>query len=121
MVANWIVNASLGLTAFLFTYYFSLQNNTWQTALFRAGIGFLLFFILGIILRFILHQIISKKNPELSQKQNTVEESSPETERTNHVEEVPMAEPVFQSIPLDSLHTREEGKDPERVAHTIRT
>jgi hypothetical protein len=121
MVANWGINAILGLTAFLFTYFFSLVNNTWQTSISRAGIGFLLFFILGYIFRFVLYQIALKKTLDLIQKKSREEESKQEEKRKSHVEEVTMDEPSFQAIPLRSLHNGEDAKDPEKVASTIRT
>lgn len=121
MVANWGINAILGLTAFLFTYFFSLVNNTWQTSISRAGIGFLLFFILGYIFRFVLYQIALKKTLDLIQKKSREEENKQEEKRKSHVEEVTMDEPSFQAIPLRSLHNGEDAKDPEKVASTIRT
>jgi hypothetical protein len=101
MAGNWRVNAMLGITAFLFTYFFSLVNNTWLTSLFRAGIGFLIFFIFGFFLRFVVnHQIVSKKNPG--------EEFSPKVEREKKIDEEAIDDPLFQALPLHSLH---KGKD----------
>jgi hypothetical protein len=109
MAGNWGFNAFLGLTAFFFTYFFSYTNNTWQTSSFRAGIGFLFFFVLGYIFRFVLQQIGSKKNTGLITNQNMGERSIPKAKQKNQVEEEPIDEPSFQAMPLQSLHNGEDG------------
>lgn len=109
MAGNWRVNAMLGITAFLFTYFFSFVNNTWVTSLFRAGIGFLIFFIFSFFLRFVVHhQIVSKKNTGIIQEQNAGEDSSPKMEQEKKIDEQPIADPLFQALPLHALH---KGKD----------
>jgi hypothetical protein len=85
---NWKVNLSLGLTASVFTFIFSIENNTWLTSLMRAGLGFLLFFVLAYLLRFFICLISSKK---LKNNQKTVVKDQEEADS-------------FQSISLDSLH-----------------
>jgi uncharacterized membrane protein YraQ (UPF0718 family) len=121
MLANWRVNGILGITALFFTYFFSLVYNTWQTSLFRAGIGFIFFFVLGYSLRFVLQQIGSNKNSDLTLKENMGEVSNPEVEQKNQVEEASMVESSFHAIPLHSLHNGENEKDPTNIRHTIRT
>jgi uncharacterized membrane protein YraQ (UPF0718 family) len=108
MAGNWGVNAILGLTAFICTYLFSYSNNTWQTALFRAGMGFLLFFVFGYIFRYILQQIESKKKKEFIQKQNMDEGTTPEKDQKNEADEEQIGESSFQSIPLQALHNGED-------------
>ncbi|WP_251554681.1 hypothetical protein [Neobacillus muris] len=57
----------LGFTAFVISFFVSLLHNTWAMALFRSVIGFVLFFILGLVVRFILNQILPKMNPALEE------------------------------------------------------
>lgn len=111
MIAYLKVNAIIGCIVFLITGLFSLVNNTWQLSLFRAGIGFLLFFILGNLLSILLHQILSKNNTNSSQIQNVNEESNLRTEVKQLVEDIPLDEPSFQAIPLQSLHNGEEARN----------
>ncbi|MEH7505272.1 hypothetical protein V7152_25275 [Neobacillus drentensis] len=119
MAANWKLNTILGLTAFLLTFLFSFTKNTWQTSMFRASIGFLLFFVLGYMLSHVLDQMKIKKNSSSVHEPIAVDESNAETESQKQVEGV--LEESFQQIPLQALHKGENTKDPEEVAHTIRT
>jgi flagellar biosynthesis/type III secretory pathway M-ring protein FliF/YscJ len=119
MAANWKLNAILGLIPFLLTYLFSFTNNTWQTSMFRACIGFLLFFVLGYMIRLVLNQMKIKKNSSSVHEHIAVEESNAETEIKKYVEDV--LKESFQQISLQALHKGENTKDPEEVAQTIRT
>ncbi|WP_413300326.1 hypothetical protein AA0X95_18250 [Bacillus sp. 1P10SD] len=111
MVLNWKVNTMLGLTAFLLTYLFSFTNNTWQTAVFRASIGFVIFFVLGYILRVVLNQMSLKKATSQIEIQNTGEASYLDLELEVLGEAVLEEEsPSFQQIPLTALHN---GKNKE--------
>jgi hypothetical protein len=121
MVANWGVNAIFGLTAFLLTYFFSFANNTWQTSSLRGGIGFLLFFILGYMLRFLLYQIGLMTHLNLNHEQNSGEKSTPEAEQKNDLEEMQRGGPSFQPIPLHSLHNEKDPKNPEKIVDTFHT
>jgi hypothetical protein len=121
MIAKWRANVILGLSAFLFTYFLSLVNNTWKTSLIRASIGFLLFFILAYIVRLVLYQIGSNKNSCLNLDEKKVEGSNPDAESKNHLEEVSSGESSFHALPLHSLHNGTEANDPEKIANTIRT
>ncbi|MGG1399053.1 hypothetical protein ABE288_14800 [Bacillus salipaludis] len=120
MEGNWIVNIILGVAAFLLTYVFSIGNNTWQTSFFRSGIGFLLFFVFGYILRSVLHQISAMNTP------NRIEELGAEEEwdtsnKYNYDAEQSVEESSFQSVPLSSLHNGEGAKDPETIAQMIQS
>ncbi len=108
MIENWRVNAVLGLLAFIFTFTFSLINNTWITSLFRAGIGFIVFFIFAYILRIVMYQIISKKNADFLPKQNREKESSVESVSNTQIEDSSIDNQSFQAVTLQSLHN---GKD----------
>jgi len=119
MSVNWGVYGFIGLTASLFTYFFSYTNNTWQTSLFRAGMGFFLFFVLGIILQFIVHQVDSINNTARDQKQNSVDGKEQKTGSITHGE-VPMEEQSFQALSLDALQSTGNLKDPETIVNTIR-
>ncbi|HEY2420304.1 MAG TPA: hypothetical protein VGI04_02755 [Neobacillus sp.] len=121
MVANWRANASLGLSAFLLTYLFSQVNNTWKTSLFRAILGFLLFYILAYLFRFFLHQIDAKKNKDLNHESSIGENGSTEAEQINLLKDDSMDESSFQFLPLHSLHNGAGTNNPEKVADTIRT
>jgi uncharacterized membrane protein YraQ (UPF0718 family) len=112
MAASWRVNLFLGIISFLFTYLFSIENNTWQMSLFRAGIGFLLFFLLGYILRFLLHQIAAKKSTSLLEELNK-EEISGQNKIQNDVENGQSDDPSFQAITLGALHNGDNIKKPE--------
>jgi TM2 domain-containing membrane protein YozV len=70
------INVILGLTAFVITFLVSRVNNIINTSLFRSGIGFLVFFLIGYILRFVLYQIQIKKVPDITTDQPTQEMQS---------------------------------------------
>jgi uncharacterized membrane protein YraQ (UPF0718 family) len=121
MSVRWKVNGFMGLIVSLFTYLFSYPNNTWQTTLFRAGIGFLLFFVVGIILQFVLHQVNSKNNTDRDQKQNRLEETQAKSVANIQGGDIPLEEPSFQAFPLEALHSGGDEKDLEKTVQTIRT
>lgn len=103
----------------LITGLFSFVNNTWQLSLFRAGIGFLLFFLLGNILSFFLYQKVSKNESKNAQDQISNVKSNKSIEIKEKVEDLRLAEPldeivdepVFHAIPLQSLHNGEEASN----------
>jgi hypothetical protein len=105
MAANWKLNAFLGLTAFLLTYLFSYTNNMWQTSLFRAGIGFLVFFVLGYVVRLVLNKVKIKNTSSSIHEHHSVEGSYVEMEASRH--EGNEWEESFQQIPLNGLHKGE--------------
>lgn len=109
MVLNWKVNTIMGSVSFPLTFFFSISNNTWQTSILRAMIGFLIFFLLGYILRFVVGQT-SGKNPRNSSIQYS-EQHLGETLASVHekkIDEIIEEEQSFQHIPLGSLHKGEE-------------
>ncbi|MEH7076591.1 hypothetical protein [Neobacillus drentensis] len=118
MAANWKLNAILGFIAFLLTYLFSVTNNTWQTSMLRACLGFVLFFVLGYLLRFALNQMIIKQNLNAGQANNPTEESNTSPDMTNQVDVG--LEDAFQQIPLQSIHKGENTKVPEEISGMIR-
>lgn len=109
----------IGLIVALITGLFSFFNNTWQLSLFRAGIGFLLFFLLGNILSFFLYQKVSKSESKNARDQISNMKSNKSIEIKEKVEDLQLAEtldeivdePVFQAIPLQSLHNGEEASN----------
>ena len=119
MAANWKLNAILGLTSFLLTYLFSVTNNTWQTSMVRACIGFLLFFVLGYLLRFVLKQMKVKQNFSADQEFDTAVGSNTGPVMINQIDEGQAD--AFQQIPLQTLHKGENTKVPEEISGTIRT
>jgi len=123
MGVNWGVNGIIGLTVSLFTYYFSYTNNTWQTSLLRAVIGFLLFFVLSIVFQLVLQQVDTIKKTDRDEKQNHVDRASPKPEPEPLVQddEVIMEESSFQAFSLDALHSSDIPKDSEITVQTIRT
>lgn len=110
MISNLKVNIILGFITFLFTYLFSIVNNTWQTSLFRALLGFLLFFILGFIVLFILGLIGAKKQENSDDSLFKKGHLNEETVQKKNDEIELKSEPGFQSIGLDSLHNPGNGK-----------
>ena len=94
------------------------MNNTWQTSLFRAGIGFLLFFTVGYLLLFVLHQILQKK-VSLSSNDKVAEEGKPEFEQEKQLVEGPMDESAFQAIPLQALHSGDHQNPSEEAAAQV--
>ncbi|CRK80897.1 hypothetical protein [Neobacillus massiliamazoniensis] len=117
MARKWSMNIILGVAAFLLTYSFSIVNNTWPDSLFRAGIGFVLFFGFGFFFRFFIQQISSKKDSEHDQKK-TVAQKNPKIVQN---EDGPMKEAPFQAISLTKLHDELGTQDPEKIAQTIHT
>lgn len=110
MVANWGFNTGLGMTALILTFCFSWENNIWQTSLFRAAIGFILFFILGYLFQILLYWIGSKKELESL----LASEQVPNKNTTVNDDEAK----AFQPISLTSLHNEIVQ---EKVAQTVRT
>lgn len=109
MELNWKVNTLLGTTAFLLTYFFSITNNIWQTSILRAIFGFLFFFLIGYILRFLLSQMNVKKienNSNLIHEQFT--EDVLEQAQEELLGELDKEDILFQQIPLHSLHKGED-------------
>lgn len=118
MAGTWVVNLIFGISAFLFTYFFSIINNTWKTSASRGVIGFILFFVLGYFLRFVLNPKALGATPAPS---NKIEVNS-DTERLNMTNELEQVEDTpFQAISLQSLHRVVDSKDPKIIADTIRT
>jgi phosphotransferase system glucose/maltose/N-acetylglucosamine-specific IIC component len=111
MILNWKVNTIIGSAAFLLTFFFSIANNTWQTSIFRAIIGFLFFFLLSYIFRFIVGQMNGK---DQSVNVNPIHEQQLadklDQEQVKPVDEMFEEEPLFQQIPLQALHRGEQQK-----------
>lgn len=103
MTASWRESLLLGVISFLFTYLFSIINNTWQMSMLRAGIGFLLFFLLGYIFQFLFHQMVSAKSISLPAEE-MYEEENEQIDHQNRTDFDQNEEPLFQEITLGSLH-----------------
>jgi hypothetical protein len=102
MIVKLKVHVGLGLIAFLFTYFFSILNNTWQTSLYRAAGGFLLFFFFGIVFLMVINQMVGKSHPEKQEKSKVEIEVKL---KVDHVDVVEMTDTTgFQNVSLHSLH-----------------
>jgi uncharacterized membrane protein YraQ (UPF0718 family) len=110
MLVKLKINMTMGVIAFLFTYLFSFLNNTWQTSLFRAIGGFIIFFLLGFVLSFILKQLAGNTNVSLEEEPKLVVENNSEIEKDHPKVEELTEEPGFQAVPLHSLHHQGNGK-----------
>jgi hypothetical protein len=108
MNGKWGISTGFGVIALICTFLFSLMNNTWQTSLFRAGIGFILFFILGFITLVSLKQISQRKIT--LQTSGKVEDKNQLTIDQESETEAEMDEMDFQAIPLQALHNGETSK-----------
>lgn len=118
---KWRVNSILGFIAFLFSFGFSYINNTWQTSLFRAVIGFLLFFLLGALVTIVWNQMISQKNEPLRTNNRAEEEQNLDDKPKKSAEEQG-EEHSFQAMSLGALHKGDsESTSGEEVAQAIRT
>jgi hypothetical protein len=117
MAGTWLVNVILGTSVFLFTFIFTIGNNTWKTSAFRAGIGFILFFFWGYILRLVLNQktLVSPVNL------NKQVDSKIDAVLNNSANEEQDEDTSFQAIPLGSLHNGIEDKNPKTIADTIKS
>jgi uncharacterized membrane protein YraQ (UPF0718 family) len=104
LAGNWLVNAVMGLIGFLFTFVFTFFNNTWQTSLFRAGAGFLLFFLTGYLFRLVLHQ-----NGSIP-AQTKEEEPLPKQEKVNESADAKNDQTAFEALPLHDLHKEKNSK-----------
>ncbi|NMO96182.1 hypothetical protein [Paenibacillus lemnae] len=58
-----------GAAGFVFTYLFSSANNVWSTALYRAGIAFVVWFLLALILERVISVVFSPVSPKNDNKQ----------------------------------------------------
>ena len=81
---TWLFNVILGFSAFLFTFFFSIINNTLETSLLRAAMGFILFFVLAYALRYVLAQ----KNMGITTKSSKMVETFSESEKKNDENEL---------------------------------
>ncbi|MBL4952963.1 hypothetical protein JK635_12140 [Neobacillus sp. YIM B02564] len=127
MSGSWRINAILGLTAFILSFVLSFVNNTWQTSLFRAVIGFVLFFIFGYLLRMIFQQMTSRKsgdklppqtmNQPYSAKANAAKQSHSQWQEAvngkgkSKAPEVSKENAHFQAISLEALHTKKGSNE----------
>lgn len=68
MKNKWLLNLTWGLTAFTITFLFSIVHNTWIISLYRSAIGFILFFLLGYILRIVLVAQKANGNPKTEEE-----------------------------------------------------
>ncbi|MDF2535262.1 MAG: hypothetical protein K0R18_1421 [Bacillales bacterium] len=103
MVASWRGSLFLGFISFLFTFLCSVGNNTWQMSLFRAVIGFLIFFLLGTILQLLLHLIVPMNSTDM-QSEEDKEELSEQSETQEEIDSTQSEDPLFQEVNLGSLH-----------------
>ena len=127
MIGSWKVNACLGLTAFIFGYGLSLVNNTWTTSLFRALIGFVLFFVIGYLIRMIFFQMGMRKTENFTGsthlmqhsmlesesqhlKQNLTKSNTIEVGQKNDTPGATKEAAAFQALSLDALHNSKGGK-----------
>jgi len=62
MIGNIKINVWFGVFGFLITFLFSLSNNLWTTSLVRGCLGFILWFALAFLLRFILGVLATPGN-----------------------------------------------------------
>jgi uncharacterized membrane protein YraQ (UPF0718 family) len=110
MLENLKVNIVLGFISFLFTYLFSIFNNTWQTSLYRAAAGFILFFFLGFVFHIVMKQMAGKSHP--AHKDISVEEVEVKQKvEKNNAEVEEMTDTAgFQTVSLHSLHYQEDGE-----------
>jgi amino acid permease len=108
MAGKWGVNVIFGLMGSLLTFLFSFSNNTWQTSMVRSGIGFLIFFVLGYLLHYILRQISAAKTSEPKEDRKRHEEIKRTDDQTVFSEEKTEADSSFQAISLHSLHQGED-------------
>ncbi|MBT2657845.1 hypothetical protein J7E81_21830 [Bacillus sp. ISL-18] len=65
------INIILGLAAFVITFLVSRVHNILNTSLFRSAIGFVVFFLMGYLVRIVLHQIQTKEVPNTTIDQLT--------------------------------------------------
>jgi hypothetical protein len=107
MAGNWGVNVILGLMGSLLTFLFSFSNNTWQTSIVRSGIGFLIFFVLGYLLQYILRQISAAKTSQPKKHRKRHEEIKRADDQTVFSKEKTESDSSFQAISLNSLHQGE--------------
>lgn len=119
MAVRWGVNIIIGFTAFLLTYVFSFVNNTWQTSLFRAGIGFILFLVLGFILQIFFSQKPVQNDRNGIQVEISDDGRNQEPEMTSEMDDS-KGEEAFQALPLQSLHDL-NGELPKDIAQTIKS
>jgi phosphotransferase system glucose/maltose/N-acetylglucosamine-specific IIC component len=103
MTASWRGSLFLGFISFLFTFLFSIVNNTWQMSLFRAFIGFLVFFLLGTILQFLLYLFAPIKNTYI-QSEEDKKELTEQKETQDEIDSAQSEDPLFQEVTLGSLH-----------------
>jgi hypothetical protein len=108
MAGKWGVNVILGLMGSLLTFLFSFVNNTWQTSIMRSGLGFLIFFVLGYLLQYIIRKIGAAKASEPKEYRERYEEVNSADDKTVIAEEKTETDSSFQAISLTSLHKGEE-------------
>jgi hypothetical protein len=103
MVIRWRLQFIFSVLLAIVTFFTSMINNTLPTSLIRAAMGLLLFLIVGVILQYLLNHLPTKGPSEKEVDGLDVgREIDPQTE------EVASGDLSFQSVPLNSLHKRED-------------
>ena len=75
MIGNILFNLWFGLLGFVLTFFVSYGNNVLLTSLMRGFFGFVLWFVLAFILRWVLG-LIFKDSPDYNNLQSSIEDNS---------------------------------------------
>lgn len=64
MIGNLLINLLFGLVGFVFTFFVTYGNNLLGTSLIRGILGFVIWFMLAFLLRWVLGSIIKESSPQ---------------------------------------------------------
>ncbi|MBP1930802.1 hypothetical protein [Ammoniphilus resinae] len=83
MIGSWKWNTGLGALAFILSFFFSLEHNTYFVSVMRSCYSFIFFFLLGYLPRFLFARFGSPQEPEIEEpmiEEKRVEEENPADE-----------------------------------------
>lgn len=64
MIGNLLINLLFGLTGFILTFFVTYGNNLLGTSLIRSLFGFVVWFMLAFLLRWVLGSIVKESSPQ---------------------------------------------------------
>ncbi|WP_239716158.1 hypothetical protein [Paenibacillus sp. 19GGS1-52] len=70
MIGNIVINLIFGLLGFIFTFFINYGNNLLLTSFIRGILGFIIWFVLAFLLRWVLGSIVQQNLPPIDSDSN---------------------------------------------------
>ncbi|WP_134700398.1 hypothetical protein [Ammoniphilus sp. YIM 78166] len=127
---RWSLPFIFGSVAFLFTFISSIGNNTWMTSIVRSTLGFVIFFVCMLVIRWFFLQIPRKNSDTKRDEEGVgvrVNAETPEEDLLGQMgsysAEGPGAKPEYSTFtPLSPpvVKKKSAANNPEDIANAIR-